>query len=255
MDSLQTRDQHILKVNDDLIGIIQSLRYLRISGKLSVFLSEIIQNHILHQELEHFVEPTGIEIEQVSMEARLQQQLVNPDQFQQWLIANNITYDDFRNQIIYRLKADKLKKQIAAPKLQETFEQQKQQLDRAVLSRIVVDSPELAQSLKIEAEAGADFTQLAKQHSVVDDAVVGGVMGPVSYGQMPPIIREAIGNAQTGQIVGPVEIDQRYCLLKVEKILPATLDESLTKQLENKIFEQWLAEKVQSAKIELNVDL
>lgn len=224
-------------------------------GRLQPLILEIAQQHILKRETSSLLEPSSVDIDQVSMEVRLQQKLVNPDQFQQWLTANNTTYDDFRNQIIYRLKIDQLKKQIAAPQLQEHFEQQKQQLDRAVLSRIVVDDPELAQNLKNDVESGADFTQLAKQNSVVDDAIVGGVMGPVSYGQMPPIIREAIGNTEVGQIVGPVEIDQRYCLLKVEKILPATLDDALRKQLENKIFEQWLAEKVKNAKIELNVDL
>lgn len=242
-------------INDKVLSLTESLYHLKQVGRLQNLILEIAQQHLLNQEIVNFSDPTSAEIEQVAMEVRLQQQLVNAEKFQQWLTANNTTYDDFRNQIIYRLKLDKLKKTIAAPKLQETFEQQKQKLDRAVLSRIVVDTPDFAQTLKTQLDEGTDFNQLAKQHSVVDDAVVGGVMGPVSYGQMPPLIRENIGDAQMGEIVGPVEIENRYCLLKVEKILPATLDENLKKRLENQIFEQWLAEKLQSAKIELNIDL
>lgn len=242
-------------INGHCLTLDQSLGYLKKAGKIQPFLLEIAQQYLLQQEIENLPEPTNAEIEQISMEVRLQQQLIKPETFQQWLTTNKITYDEFRNQIIYRLKLEKLKNQIADPKLQTTFEEQKPLLDRAVLSRIVVDTPDLAQNLKTHLEDGADFNQLAKQHSVVDDAVVGGVMGPVSYGQMPPVIRENIGDAQAGQIVGPLQIDSRYCLLKVEKILPATLDEPLKKQLENKIFEQWLTEKLQSTNIELNVDL
>jgi parvulin-like peptidyl-prolyl isomerase len=245
----------MMKVNEVSLSIKNCLGYLKKAGKLQPFLLEISQQYLLQQEIENLPEPTNAEIDQVSMEVRLQQQLTDAEKFQQWLRVNKTTYDDFRSQIIYRLKLEKLKTEIAAPKLQTTFEEQKPQLDRAVLSRIVVDTPDLAQTLKNKLEDGADFTQLAKQYSVVDDAVIGGVMGPVTYGTMPPIIRENVSDAQPGKIIGPVQIEQRYCLLKVEKILPATLDDSLKKQLETQIFEQWLAEKLKSTNIELNVDL
>ena len=253
IDSMNTKD--FTTINGHSLALEESLGYLKKAGKLQPFLLEIAQQYLLQKEIENIPEPTNAEIDQVSMEVRLQQQLIDADKFQQWLTVNKTTYDEFRSQIIYRLKLEKLKIKIAAPKLQTTFEEQKPQLDRAVLSRIVVNTPELAQTLKNKLEDGADFTQLAKQYSVVDDAVIGGVMGPVPYGTMPPIIRENVIDGQPGKIIGPVQIEQRYCLLKVEKILPATLDDALKKQLETQIFEQWLAEKLKSTNIELNVDL
>ena len=242
----------LISINDLDLSLDEILSYLQKSGRLQPFLLEITKEYILQQELEKITEPSNTEIEQVSMEVRLQKQLVNHEKFQQWLAANHTTYDEFRKQIIYRLKLNKLKNQIAAPKLQTTFEERKPQLDRVVLSRIVVDDSDFAQNLKTQIADGAEFNQIAKQYSVVDDAVVGGVMGAVSYGEMPSLIREAIGDSEVGQIVGPVEIDNRYCLLKVKQFIPANLNAELTKKLENEIFQTWLAEKVQQADIQIS---
>jgi parvulin-like peptidyl-prolyl isomerase len=244
-----------LTIDDQTLSLEQSLGHLRTAGKLQTVLVEITQQYLLQQEIQlmDILEPSSELVEQFILEFRLQQQLTEPGSFQLWLATNGITYSDFRQQVSFRLQREDLKEKVTASRVLEAFEQQKENLDRFVLSRIVVDSAELAQALKEKSEQGADFSQLAKEHSLVDDAIVGGVMAPVIRAQMPEVIREATRSAQPGQLIGPLQIDQRYCLLKVEQCLPATLEGSLKREIEEQIFQQWLTERLQQVAIKLNI--
>jgi len=242
----------LLNISDRAISFTESLGYLRKAGKLQPFLMEIVRQYILEQEAQAIPAIDIDTVEQLIIDFRIQKQLANPEKFQQWLVANSLNFADFRSQFAFRLQVDRLKASIVEPKLQEYFAQRQFFLERVVLSRIVVDSADLAKDLRQQLEQeGADFTQLAKKYSAVDDAVVGGVMGAVSRGQMPELMQSATANAVPGQIIGPMQIDDRFCLLKVEQLLPAKLEGQLQQELENQIFEEWLREKVQAAKVQL----
>ena len=246
---------NFLTIDGITLSLEQSLGYLRTAGKLSTVVLEIAQQYLLENEIKalEISEPEADIVEQFILEFRWQQQLTSPESFQKWLVTNGIGYAEFKHQVTFRIKQEHLKEKVTTPKVQEYFAKNKEALDRVVLSRIVLDHPEVAQDLKEQVEQqGADFTELAKKHSMVDDAVVGGVMGPIIRAQMPEIIRKATENAQPGQIVGPIKIEGRYCLLKVEQLLPASLEGSLKRDLETHLFEEWLKEKLQSMNVQLN---
>ena len=245
---------NFLSIDSVTLSLEQSLDYLRTAGKLSTVVLEVAQQYLLENEIKdlEIPEPEAEIIEQFILEFRLQQQLTTPESFQKWLLTNGINYAGFKQQVSFRIKQENLKEKVTELKVQKYFVQNKENLDRVVLSRIVVQHPEIAQDLKPQLEQGADFAQLAKQYSTVDDAVVGGVMGPVIRAQMPEMVREATENAQVGQIIGPLKIDGRYCVLKVEQLLPALLEGALKRDLENLMFEEWLKEKLQNMNVKLN---
>jgi len=246
---------NFLTIDGVTLSLEQSLGYLRTAGKLSTVVLEIAQHYLLENEIKalEISEPEADIVEQFILEFRLQQQLTSPESFQKWLLTNGINYAEFKQQVTFRIKQENLKEKVTELKVQKYFVQNKENLDRVVLSRIVVQHPEIAQDLKAQlVDRGADFVQLAKQYSTVDDAVVGGVMGPVIRAQMPEMVRKATENAQVGQIIGPLQIEGRYCLLKVEQLLPASLEGALKRDLENLLFEEWLKEKLQNMNVKLN---
>ena len=246
---------NFLTIDGVTLSLEQSLGYLRTAGKLSTVVLEIAQHYLLENEIKalEISEPEADIVEQFILEFRLQQQLTSPESFQKWLLTNGINYAEFKQQVTFRIKQENLKEKVTELKVQKYFVQNKENLARVVLSRIVVQHPEIAQDLKAQlVDRGADFVQLAKQYSTVDDAVVGGVMGPVIRAQMPEMVRKATENAQVGQIIGPLQIEGRYCLLKVEQLLPASLEGALKRDLENLLFEEWLKEKLQNMNVKLN---
>ncbi|MGL4503690.1 MAG: peptidylprolyl isomerase, partial [Planktothrix sp.] len=81
-----------------------------------------------------------------------------------------------------------------------------------------------------------------------------GMMGAVPLNQLPPGIRDAISSAQPGEIVGPMELEGRYSLLRLEQRIPATLEGQLKRQLQEQLFEQWWQSKLQNKNVKLQVE-
>ena len=252
--SVQSVDSGLLEIDGEIISIERGLAYLQNSGGLPKFLLEITRQYLLEKEVREraIAEPSLEVLEQFILELRMQQGLTTIDKFQTWLASQGLTYHDFREKMKFLIQIETCKTNITEPQLESYFLEQRKNLEKLVLSRIVVDSSQVAQDLKDKLEKGSvDFFQLAKEYSIVDDAVIGGALGSVSRGDLPKEIALSLENCTAGQIIGPLVIETRYCLLKVEEIIPAQLDNSLKQALEIELFNQWLKNRIQSANLQV----
>ena len=85
----------------------------------------------------------------------------------------------------------------------------------ATARHILVDTEEACQKLKDEIEAGADFAELAAQHSNCPSGKQGGDLGQFSPGQMVPEFDRVVFNEKVGQVHGPVKTQFGYHLLEI----------------------------------------
>lgn len=245
-----------ITIDDQPIYAGQVLRYLQATGKLDAFIGDIVRQFVLERELKNQTDLTvnSAAVEQAIIDFRLQNQLTDADRFQEWLGENGMTYDGFHGQVTTNFKLRAIRDNVTEPKLQEYFIERKIFLDRVILSRIIVTDKELADELHSQIQDGASFEQLAREYSITDDKVMNGMVGPVSRGSMPDILRSAVDLAKVGDVVGPLGLEERWGLFRVEEVLPATLDDPQLKQtLQDELFEQWLAEKMQQLPIKLQV--
>ncbi|WP_017652159.1 peptidylprolyl isomerase [Fortiea contorta] len=243
-----------LSINDQPIAIDQAIKYLQASGKLSQFIGEILRQYVIEQEVKTradiYINPAVTE--QAIIDFRLQNQLTDPQVFQEWLKKNGNDYATFHGAVALSFQLEKLKTVLTEAKLAEYFIERKIYLDRVVISRILVDNLELAEELQTQIEEGGSFEQLAREYSLTDDRLVNGMMGPISRGTMPDTLRSAVDAAHPGQLIGPIELENRYGLFRVEQYLPASLEDTQLKQaLQNELFEKWLAEKIQKLTVKL----
>lgn len=247
-----------LTIDDQVVSVADAIRYLQAGRKFDAFIGEILRQFVIEREVtsrdDLAISPAMTE--QAIIDFRLQRQLTDAQTFQNWLSSNGMNYETFHQQVAAGFKLKKLKDVVAAPKLQEYFIERKVYLDRVVLSRIIVDDKDMAEELKTQISEGtATFEQLAREYSVTDDRIVNGMVGPVSRGSMPDMLRVAIDAAQPGDLVGPLSLESRWGLFRIEELLPATLDDNRLKQsLLDELFEQWLSEKMQTLPIKLQVD-
>ena len=71
---------------------------------------------------------------------------------------------------------------------------------------------------------GGSFVAYARQYSEASTAPVGGDLGWVKLGMLPPEMQEAVTNLQTGQMVGPIEVRGGFSivlLIDKRKVLTA----------------------------------
>ncbi len=85
----------------------------------------------------------------------------------------------------------------------------------ATARHILVDSEEKCSSLKEQIAEGAEFTELARQHSSCPSGRDGGDLGSFGPGMMVPEFDKVVFSAEVGTVQGPVKTQFGYHLLEV----------------------------------------
>lgn len=80
---------------------------------------------------------------------------------------------------------------------------------------ILVSTEEACQDLKQQIADGADFGELAKQHSSCPSGQQGGDLGTFGPGQMVPEFDQVVFSAPVGEVQGPVQTQFGFHLLEV----------------------------------------
>lgn len=85
----------------------------------------------------------------------------------------------------------------------------------ATARHILVDTEEQCNDLKQQIADGADFADLAKQHSNCPSGKSGGDLGQFGPGMMVPEFDKVVFSADVGSVEGPVKTQFGYHLLEV----------------------------------------
>jgi peptidyl-prolyl cis-trans isomerase C len=97
----------------------------------------------------------------------------------------------------------------------KTYSLRRITLANASARHILVDTEEQCIDLKNQIESGADFADLAKQHSKCPSGRRGGELGEFAPGQMVKEFDEVVFSAELNQVQGPVKTQFGYHLLEV----------------------------------------
>lgn len=245
-----------LVVNDQSVSLLQAFQYLQSSGKLDDFISAILRQYVVQQELDrHNFEVSAIAVEQTVTDFRLQHQLITPEEFQNWLAEHNIDQDYFYQRARQDLQLSQLREQVTLSRIQEYFIERKLHLDQVVLSRIAVKDQDMADELMQHLQEGARLEDLAREYSLTEDRLFNGMMGLVSRGALPDHLRAALELVQPGTLIGPLEVDGLWQIFRLEHLLPATLDDvQIQQRLRDELFDQWILSQLQQMAIEVRVD-
>jgi len=86
---------------------------------------------------------------------------------------------------------------------------------KARARHILVDSEEMCEQLKQEIEAGADFADVARQHSSCPSGRQGGDLGEFDQGRMVPEFDEVVFSGTLNTVHGPVKTQFGYHLIEI----------------------------------------
>ena len=126
------------------------------------------------------------------------------------------------------------------------FLKRRADLDRVVFSILRLRDAELAQELYFRLQAGeADFPQLAHL-SEGQESQLGGRLGPIGLGQLPPLLSERLRRANPAELIPPLELeDSQVLVLRLDLLMPASQSAALQQQLEQELYAQWLSQEQQ----------
>ena len=86
---------------------------------------------------------------------------------------------------------------------------------RASARHILVATEEQCEDLKTQIENGAEFAELAREHSKCPSGRQGGALGEFGRGQMVPEFDQVVFSAPVNTVQGPVKTQFGYHLLEV----------------------------------------
>jgi peptidyl-prolyl cis-trans isomerase C len=86
------------------------------------------------------------------------------------------------------------------------------------LRHILLKTPLLVNPVMASLNQGADFAQMARDHSACPSKENGGSLASTGLKNLPASFMDDLQEAQVGQIIGPLESRHGLHLIKVESI-------------------------------------
>lgn len=170
---------------------------------------------------------------------------LNVEARQSWALRHGMTAEQLEAFATRELRIEKFKQSTWGSKLESYFLNHKSQLDKVIYSVIRTKEPGVATELYFRIQAGEkSFAECAREYSQGPEAQTGGLLGPVELSLPHPALAHMLRVSQPGQIWPPSRLGEWFVIVRLEKLIPAQLNESMRKQLLNRLFEAWLCEQL-----------
>jgi hypothetical protein len=209
----------------------------------------LLRQHVIEREL---ARRADIEVKRHLLAAavaafRTESELTNELALTDWLGGRGRSRSDFEADVDRRLRLEIMKHDLTRPDLETHFERRRPFLDRAVVT--VFPSPSLEAAEELAKDLPASAAAPAAQGG---DSSWREVMRLVDLPKQSNGVSE--DSPTQGLIVGPIERDGDFAVLRIDEIVPASLaDEETRRRIRDELFELWLAQQLEKLDVELVV--
>lgn len=242
-----------IEIGDETVSLFDLLRQAKFNDALHIFESAIDAELIRQAAEERGIEVTDEELQEAADQFRLSRELHEVEALEAWLDSHHLTLTDWETELERTILTSKVAEAIADGQIERYFAENKLRFDAAAISRIVLESEDVAKELRAQLiEEEADFHKLAREHSVDNETrKLGGHVGVIARTDLDPVVESAVFGSKPDQIIGPFKLDSEWHLIKIEAIKPAKLDEEIRQTIKSTLFSEWLAEKRRKVKISI----
>lgn len=214
-------------------------------------LPQLLRELIIDQAIAS-IECTPEEITNTCQEFFQQNQLTYEPARQALMEHYNITSEKLEVLATRKLRISRFKQATWGAKLESYFLSYKSKLDKVIYSLIRTKDPGIAQEIYFRIQAGEQsFAECAREYSQGPEAQTGGLQGPVELSMPHPALAQMLSVSQPGQLWPPTRIGEWLVVVRLEKLIPSQLDESMRSQLLNKLFEEWISKQVNQELVNL----
>ena len=162
-----------------------------------------------------------------------------------WLEINNISEKDLSLKLYKLLQIEKFKVNKFESKVEPIFMSRKDNLDKVMYSLFRTKDKAKAVEIHLRIEEEEDtFADLASEFSEGIERQINGLIGPIEIGRINVQIAERLKISKKGQLWEPFQVDDWWVLLRLEKLLPAKLDERTKKGIIQSLYDEWINSKV-----------
>lgn len=124
-------------------------------------------------------------------------------------------------------------------------------------AHILVPEEATAQEIAGQIADGADFAELAQEHSIDGSAASGGSLGWFGPGQMVPVFEEAVAGLEPGDVSEPVESQFGWHVIRLEDTRESTPPplEEVRGEIENRLRQQAVEARIAELREDTTVEI
>jgi len=203
-------------------------------------LPQFVQEILIDDAIQS-IECTPEEAQEACQQFYTQNQITTDDSRQAWLQQHGMTQAQLDLLATRELRVEKYKQQTWGSKLESYFLSRKDKLDKVIYSLIRTQDIGIAQELYFRIlEGEQSFAELARSYSQGPEAQTDGLIGPVELSVPHPTLAQILTLSQPGQISPPTRVGEWLVLVRLERFIPAQMDESMRRRLLTECFNSWL---------------
>jgi len=141
-------------------------------------------------------------------------------------------------------------------RVEALFLERRAALEQVVFGLILLQQRQTAEELYLRlSDDGADFGALARQFSLGQERLSGGLVGPMPISQLHPHLAAALGTLEAGELHPPLALEPHVLLLRLEHREAASLDAQRRTQLLQELLQQEAQQTVEGQLARLNQQL
>ena len=178
--------------------------------------------------------------------------IIDKDSLENWLDKNSITEAEMNLHLYRSLQIDILKSNRFSGLVESHFLEHKSRYDLVTFSLLRNQSRELVNELFIRLIEKEDtLSSLSSNYSEGSECNTNGLIGPIPYARLHPEISERLKVSKAGQLWQPFQVDSYWCIVRLERFLPSSLDSKTISTIENELFESWITSEVDDHLLQL----
>ncbi|GAB4376622.1 MAG: hypothetical protein Kow00121_24000 [Elainellaceae cyanobacterium] len=215
--------------------------------KYEIHLREVCQRIIYWQITEQAAQERNVivtaeEIQQEADRQRYQRRLESAVATYNWLNEQLITPDDWEEGIRQQVLARKLAEHLFGSEVEKYFAEHRLEFEQVSLYKIRVPYQQLSQELLYQIEESEiSFYEAAHLYDIDEKRRLRcGYEGRFYRWSLEPEIAAIVFSARLGEVIGPLEIEQNYDLLRVEEFVTAELNSEIRQEIIDRLFREWL---------------
>jgi parvulin-like peptidyl-prolyl isomerase len=188
---------------------------------------------------------TSDEQEQLLQAYRQRYRLEDAESMHKHLQLRGLEEADLQWQLELPVRLQRYSEQTFSAKAEQRFLERKNTLDQVVYSLLRLKDGYLARELYLQiAEGESDFAELAARYAEGPERTTRGVVGPVPLTQAHPLLSEKLRTGAPGSLFEPFQIEQWWLVVRLERYLPATFDDTMKQRMCGEQFDEWVQEQV-----------
>ena len=230
----------VLQVGDRAIATDDLLHLLAGYQMLPQLLQEILIDQAIAP-----ITCTDDEAKQAQEQFFAQNQITSEETLHAWISRHAMTPEQLQSLMTRSLKVEKFKAETWGNKLESYFLSRKSKLDKVIYSLIRTQDIGIAQEIYFRVlEGEQSFAELAREYSKGPEAQTDGLIGPVELSVPHPNLAQMLTVSQPGQLWPPTRIGEWIVIVRLEKFVPAQMDDAMRRRLLTEFFNVWLQENL-----------